>query len=135
MVLDLETRRAVRPEGAVGPELLQPAERVLAVSPGRLAAPAGGLERRLPICYADIDVNAHVNHAAYIAWMLEAVPEMTWRTCRLESLEVQFIAECLHGGAVVSRAAPESDGTFLHAVADAEEGRNLARARTRWKTR
>ncbi|MBN1605775.1 MAG: acyl-ACP thioesterase [Polyangiaceae bacterium] len=135
LVLDLTTRRPVMPNMALDPRLFEAADRVLSASAGKFPALERGREQRFPVRYADIDVNEHANNTAYVSWVLEGVPESIWRTCRVTSLELQFLAECRYGGAVISRAAEAGEREFWHAVASAEDGRDLARARTSWMPR
>jgi medium-chain acyl-[acyl-carrier-protein] hydrolase len=135
LVLDLATRRPVSPNAVLEPRLFETTERVLSVSAVKFPPLAQGRERRFPVRFADIDVNQHANNTAYVSWVLEGVPEPIWRTCRLAALELQFLAECRYGGAVVSRSAEAGDQEFWHVVASAEDGRDLARARTTWVPR
>jgi acyl-CoA thioesterase FadM len=134
--LDLATRRPVRPDRlfparlhAQGPHVLPAAEPPL---PELLTAE---LERRFQVRLADIDANQHVTNASYVAWALEAVDEACWRGQRLASLDVQFLAECHQGSYVRSRSSAQVDGTRLHAIVREEDGKELARARTRWVAR
>jgi hypothetical protein len=48
---------------------------------------------------------------------------------------VQFLAETTLGQTVLSRSAPEADGTLLHELVREEDGKPLARARTGWVAR
>jgi len=136
MVLDLGSRRPVRP-GAVLPAGLLPEQpHVVPVPSGRPAAPEPpALERRFSTRYRDIDRNLHVTNASYVEWACEAIPEETWRTARLGALEAHFVAECLHGSRVRSLARPDGDGAFVHLVVREEDGRDLARLRTTWVAR
>ncbi|HZZ83240.1 MAG TPA: acyl-ACP thioesterase domain-containing protein [Anaeromyxobacteraceae bacterium] len=135
-VLDLETRRPVRPERVVTsvpadlpPHVFPPRERRLPALE-RLFA-----EQRFRTRYSDIDVNQHVNNLSYVAWALESVPEQTWRGQRLAAIDVQFLAECRYGSAVLSRTAAAGGGVFRHAIVREEDGRELARLETDWEPR
>lgn len=133
-VLDLATRRAVRPDEVLPAEhwaRLEPQSS----APTRLPAPpADAPGRRFDVRYADIDRNLHANHASYLSWALECVPEATWRASRPCSIEVNYLAECRHGDAVLGRAA-EEDGAWVHALVREGDGKELARLRTRWTGR
>jgi medium-chain acyl-[acyl-carrier-protein] hydrolase len=135
MVLDLASRRPMRPESVLGPEILEAADRVLPASDRRFAPLEGGSERLFPVRFGDIDVNEHANNTSYVAWVLDSAPEETWRTCRLASLEVQFLSECRYGVTVLSRAAVAGERQFQHAISDPENGVDLARAKTSWALR
>ncbi|HET6922570.1 MAG TPA: acyl-ACP thioesterase, partial [Anaeromyxobacteraceae bacterium] len=92
-------------------------------------------ERSLDVRYQDIDQIQHVTNSSYLAWAIEAVPEETWRACRLAAAEIQFLAECRHGGRVLSRLARLGEREFAHAIAREEDGKVLARLRTAWTPR
>lgn len=136
LLLDLERRRPVRPESVIDPALLVEARHVLRPLCDKLPRLERWTEeRRLSVRYQDIDMNLHANNAAYLAWLVDAVPEATWQRCRLWSAEVQYLAECRRGSTVLSRAQSVAPDAFEHAVLREEDGRELARARTRWVAR
>jgi acyl-ACP thioesterase len=136
LVMDLGTRRPLRPDRVLEPRL-QVAEEHALPPPSAplptLAEPA--IERPFSIRFQDIDRNLHATNASYLAWALEAIPEETWRACRLASLEAHYLAECRHGSRILSRSSPEGEGRYLHAVVREEDGRELARLRTAWVPR
>jgi medium-chain acyl-[acyl-carrier-protein] hydrolase len=136
-VLDLATRRPVRPSEVLDPRF--PRE------PGAPAAPfaAGKLpelrawefQKRFHVRYGDIDVNLHVTNTSYVTWALEAVPRDVWQSSRVAALEVQFLAETHYGAAVLSRLARAGDGAFSHAIVREEDEKELARVATIWAPR
>jgi acyl-ACP thioesterase len=135
-VLDVRTRRPVRPDRLLPEHLhaqvahvLSPAEPPLP----ELSTPEE--ERRFQVRLADIDANQHVTNASYVAWVLEALDEASWRDRRLAALDLQFLAECRRGSYVRSRSSTQADGTRLHAIVREEDGKELARARTGWAPR
>jgi medium-chain acyl-[acyl-carrier-protein] hydrolase len=147
LVMDLETRRPVKVERVLPPELVPEQPHVLSPSPSRpppVEAPEE--ERRFSIRYRDIDRNLHVTNASYVAWAVEAVPQEVWRTLRLRGFEAHFLAECRLGSTVVSRSAPLAPavpgvpGTLparelVHSIVREEDGKELARLRTTWVDR
>ncbi len=136
LLLDLERRRPVRPEVVIDPALLVEARHLLPPLRDKLPPLERWTEeRRLAVRYQDIDVNLHANNAAYLSWLVDAVPEATWQGCRLGSAEVQYLAECRRGTTVLSRAHGVAPDAFEHTVVREEDGRELARARTRWVAR
>jgi len=137
-VMELATRRPCRPDRLLPPERRAQTEHVLPAEAARLPAlpaTAPALERRFQVRYADIDVNRHVTASSYVGWAAEAVEEAEWRSLRLASLDVQFLAEAFLGQEVRSRSATDGDGARLHAVVREEDGKELARARTTWVAR
>ncbi|MDB4932179.1 MAG: acyl-[acyl-carrier-protein] thioesterase [Myxococcaceae bacterium] len=103
----------------------------------KIAAPTGAIrEAALSVRRSDIDVNAHANHVHFVSWALEAMPDGHERASRLETVEVEYVAEALAGDAVVVRAAPEAGGgRWLHELRRAGDGAVLARARSTWTAR
>ena len=136
IVVDLATRKPVRPGNVLPLHLVEPMEHVLPLPAGRPPAPEPpAVERTFTTRYRDIDRNLHVTNATYVEWACEAVPEPTWRSARVQAFEAWFIAECLHGSRVSSRLAPADAGSFVHSVVREEDGKELARLRTSWVDR
>jgi acyl-ACP thioesterase len=136
LVMELATRRPRRPDRILPPERHAQAGHVLPPFSAALPAlEAAALERRFQVRFADIDAVGHVTNASYIGWAMEAIEEPAWRTQRLASLDVQFLAETTLGHAVLSRSAPDGDGARLHELVREEDGKPLARARTTWAAR
>lgn len=140
-VLDLASRRPVRPETVLDPRL--PRERtpsLLELGAARLQElPHWEFQKRFHVRYQDIDVNLHANNGSYVAWALEAVPLEVWQTSRLTAMEVHYLAECRLGGAILSRLVRrEADApaaAFVHAVVREEDERELARVTSAWAPR
>ena len=92
-------------------------------------------EKRFHIRYSDIDRNLHVNNGSYLSWAIEAMPREVWQATRVAALEVQYRAECTLGSAVLSRVVPADGGAYAHGIVREEDGKELARLRTRWVER
>ncbi len=95
-------------------------------------------ELRFRVMVRDLDLNRHVNNAIYVQWALEAVPPELLRRLRPADVEISYRAMAYHGEEIVSRLQPvdgAGDGaaTFVHEVANAADGRELARVRSRWE--
>ncbi|HEY7723764.1 MAG TPA: acyl-ACP thioesterase domain-containing protein [Anaeromyxobacteraceae bacterium] len=135
LVMDLASRRPVRPDRALEGRLREPASHVLEWAGDLPDLPAASLERRFAVRFADLDANLHVNNTTYLAWALEAVSQDDWRERVLAALEVAFAAECGLGSTVLSRSAPSASGQLLHALVREEDGKVLARLRTAWRPR
>jgi medium-chain acyl-[acyl-carrier-protein] hydrolase len=136
-VLDLASRRPVRPGEVLDPRFPRPASpHVAPLAPGKLPAPASwDLEKRFQVRYADIDVNMHVTNASYVTWAIEAAPVELWRAARVASVEVHYLAEGLHGHAILSRLARTGEATYAHAIVREDDGKELARLVTGWVPR
>ena len=136
-VLDLATRRPVRPGEVLDPRFPRAVRPSVApLAPGKLPPLASWeREKRFHVRYADIDVNLHVTNASYVSWAIEATPVELWRGSRLAAIEVHYLAEGLHGAAILSRMARTGDATFAHAIVREEDGKELARLVTSWTPR
>jgi acyl-ACP thioesterase len=136
-VLDLATRKPVRPQEVLDPRFPRPhLPPVAALSPGKLPALARWeLQKRFHVRFADIDQNLHVTNASYVTWAIEAMPVDLWRASRLAAVEVQYLAEGRHGAAILSRVASTGPGRFAHAIVREEDGKELARLATAWAPR
>ncbi|MGA8893352.1 MAG: acyl-ACP thioesterase domain-containing protein [Anaeromyxobacteraceae bacterium] len=136
IVVDLSTRKPVRPAAVLPVELVEETPHVLDLPGGRIAVPEPPeIDRPFTTRYRDIDRNLHVTNASYVEWACEAIPEETWRSRRLRSFEAWFVAECRHGSTVRSRAGAVGDGAFAHTIVREGDGRELARLRTSWVPR
>jgi medium-chain acyl-[acyl-carrier-protein] hydrolase len=134
LVLEVATRRPVRPAEVLDPAL-RPRLESLAPLAGRLPAPGGdAAERRFDVRYADIDMNRHVNNTSYLAWALESVSPERWASSRATAVEAHFLAEAVFGDGIVARTE-EQEGTLLHALHRDRDAKELARLRTRWVAR
>ena len=83
----------------------------------------------------DIDVNNHVNNVVYIEWALEAIPANILKKCQPEHVEISFKGEAFYNEAVISRCSKNFNGDeniFLHQIVRKEDGKELARLRTKW---
>jgi acyl-ACP thioesterase len=135
-VLDLATRRPVRPEEVLDPRFPRPTTPPVLEPPGKLAAlERWEFQKRFHVRYADIDLNLHVTNTSYVTWATEAIPREVWQRARLGGVEVSFHAECLYGSAILSRLAPTGEGTYAHAIVREEDEKELARLATRWVAR
>jgi medium-chain acyl-[acyl-carrier-protein] hydrolase len=148
LMLDLQSRRLVRPESFRDwQEIIHP-ERSVAVGLEKLPGVDGSepplQERELPVRYADLDINLHVNNTRYVEWLLEAVPLEILRDRRLAELDIDFLAGAEHGERILSRAYSEgprpgrqpqahlNELAFRHILLRQGDGREVARARSLW---
>jgi acyl-ACP thioesterase len=137
LVLDVATRRPVRPAEVLDPRFpREPQEPAVPLTPGKLPElREWEFQKRFHVRYSDIDGNLHVTNTSYVAWAMEAAPRELWRSSRLASVEVQFLAEAHLGAAVLSRLVRTGDAAFAHAILREEDGKELARLATAWVLR
>lgn len=136
VVLDLARRRPVRIADVLPDYPLVP-RRALEDDFRSLPRPAAAVrEVRFTARNSDLDMNRHVNNAVYVGWALDSSPEESTAVQGPVEIEVGFRAEALAGDTVIARCAPEPDaapGSILHEIVREQDGKELARLRTRWK--
>jgi acyl-ACP thioesterase len=88
-------------------------------------------QRTFHVRWSECDANAHANHAAYVKWAVDSLPEEQLRERRLASLEVAYRAEARLDDSVAA-AWGGSPECVVHLLRD-EKGAELARLRTRWR--
>lgn len=89
--------------------------------------------KNFEVNWHDLDFNEHLNNTLYIQWMLEPLPGPVLEDGCLRQLDINYRAECQwqdHVRAEVQRL--EKEGHFLHRLVRAEDGKELAVARTEW---
>lgn len=97
----------------------------------RPRAPSAGaphhISRDAGIC--DIDLNGHVNNSVYMAWALDALPDMPQKFPR--RLSISFLEEV--GPHAEIRSVCEVFGSVsAHSIFSADTGRECARANVEW---
>ncbi len=90
--------------------------------------------RTLEVRASDLDINRHANNVSVIGWLLEPLTGAD-EMHDLAELEVEFRGEAQGGERVRSEAVEGAGGAFLHRVARETDGREIARARSRWRPR
>ncbi len=136
MLMQLATRRPVRPPRELEALEARSPGRAMVDGMGRLAEPESVAcrECRVEVRHGDLDVNGHANNVAVIGWALEALADADLARVPVE-LAVEFRAEAVRGDVIASRAAPAGDvtGAFDHALVRLGDEREIARARTVWR--
>lgn len=137
LLMDVGAKRPIRRLPAEIRDLHpDPPRRALADAFRRLpVCGEAGSSRELAVRRSDLDLNDHLNHVAAIDAMLEAVPGDVCDAGRIEALEVELLGEGQYGDVLESRCQPDgtADGRFLHALSRPADGKELARARSRWR--
>lgn len=91
-------------------------------------------EQRVLPRWSDLDINRHVNNAQLLGWCLETLPRKWLAAGRLTEIDAQFRSECNLDDSVSSRAGEIEPGLCLHSLVHAADGKELLRARSRWRT-
>ncbi|KAK9858811.1 hypothetical protein WJX84_007843 [Apatococcus fuscideae] len=91
---------------------------------------------------SDMDMNGHINNAAYLAWALETVPKEVFDNWSLSSIEIDYKGECTSGdtidslgGELFEEACPGNGRRFTHLLRKCNDQgcTELTRARTFWQ--
>jgi len=136
LVLDLKSRKPQRIE-PVFKHLLHLFDGLPSTEEPEKLPPSGQskVEKSYTVRYSDIDMHHHVNNTKYIEWILDSYPFEMNQTRQIHSLEINFLAESSSGDeiSIHTEILKEVPPIFLHRVVRKEDGRELCRARTRWK--
>jgi medium-chain acyl-[acyl-carrier-protein] hydrolase len=93
---------------------------------------AAASDRRLSVCFSDLDVNRHVNSARYLEWATDNAPAEL-RQAELASFRINFHAEARLDDVVSVRSEKEADGALLVGISRPAEGTELCTVRLSWK--
>ncbi|HUL21728.1 MAG TPA: acyl-ACP thioesterase domain-containing protein [Thermodesulfobacteriota bacterium] len=135
LVLDLKSRKPQKIE-PLFKHLQHLFDHLPAEEPEKLPAPVRpGLKKSYEVRYSDIDIHHHVNNIKYIEWILDSVPLEMNRTHRIQTFEINFLAESSYEDviSIQTETFQESPPVFLHRVSKEGEGKELCRARTGWE--
>ncbi len=92
--------------------------------------------RRFSVRYSDLDVNRHVNNAAYVRWILDSFDAQTHDRFRIASIRIDYLSETMLGESIVVQAQPLDAGN-AQAVQGArpESGQPVFQAQITWSGR
>ena len=99
------------------------------------AASDPGSKTFFTVHYNDLDMHQHVNNARYIEWILDSYSFEMNQTHYITTFEINFLAESSCGDELCVQSERQKDPilTYLHTMIRKEDGRELCRARVRWK--
>jgi acyl-ACP thioesterase len=136
LVLDLKSRKPQRIE-TVFKHILHLFDDLPSTGePEKLSGPVQSkMEKSLTVRYSDIDMHHHVNNTKYIEWILDSYPFEMHRKYHIHTFEINFLSESSHGDeiSIHSKSVENLPLTFLHSVFRKTDGRELCRARVKWK--
>lgn len=82
-----------------------------------------------------LDMYSHVNHVFYIQWALDSVSSEVESWSLPVSIEAVFKAEALAGDRLAVTLQPgKKEGTWLHSIIRDEDGKEITRLRTKWRS-
>ena len=137
LVLDVRKRRPVRIDQFV--DRLKPLEgdHVLPDALDKLPGlDARTHEKEIVVRHRDLDINQHANNVSFVEWVVESIPAGVLNTSVLAELEINFLAEAFYGDHILTAChCQDSDNKqFFHSIIRQKDGRELARARTVWRS-
>lgn len=133
LVVDGGRGRPIRPERIVADIVTSPSEYGgdLEREPP-IPAAAGPAAGPFPVRYHDIDQYRHVNNAAYLEWVLDALDPDRPLSCEVRELALDFLKETLLDDAYTVRFAADPAMDRFEVV-QASSGEAAARGRLAWR--
>ena len=136
LIIDLQKRRPVRISPFV--ERLKPIEgsHILENRLDKLPALSEHSQiKNFVVRYSDLDINQHANNVKFVEWLVEGVPDGILNNLVPVEIEINFLAEAFYNDKIRATCSPQnSDNTeFLHCLTRQQDGRELARAKTKWR--
>ncbi|SFB59104.1 acyl-[acyl-carrier-protein] thioesterase [Algoriphagus aquimarinus] len=94
VLMNLQSKRILRPEYALPPELFDPEEKP-AWQPEKIRLKGDLLKsEKLKVRYSDLDLNNHVNNTSYVRWVENILRE---NGCHTLPFLINYLAECVMG--------------------------------------
>ncbi|MDR2631711.1 MAG: acyl-ACP thioesterase [Spirochaetaceae bacterium] len=124
LILDIEKRRPLRPQGVMETLPLNEGLDALPGGAGALDARDGldkAAERQAR--YSDIDYNGHVNNARYVQWIQDVTAPDILEKADGMRLDINYLSEIKSGETIELWTAPMGDSAVPDARAIAYEGR------------
>ena len=133
IVVNAVERRPVRLPDAV--EALRPETPVRALEGGfaripDVESPEMSVEHL--VRWSHCDFNHHLGAQHYVAWAVEILPDELLASSWMRELDVEYKAEARAGDRVVGEWEGRGEGEYVHHLRHADDGRVMARLRTRW---
>lgn len=135
MLLDLTTRRPVNVESVLAEFARENPDRALIIHrDDRLETVENSTEcKYFNVRFGDLDLNNHVNNVHFMEWALEAIPDKVRKSQKLQSIDIQFRAECFYGDRIESQAESITENKIRHFLKRESDQKEVARAETTWK--
>ena len=135
LIVDMETRRPVRPDDRTLHES-RGEEAVLGDSLDKLVLPdaldAMGIRE---VVYSDLDIVGHVNNVKYIEWCIDKAVPKHITDSEIQEFEINFMHEALPGDQIMIKGKLNQVSDSFFVAERTGEGREIFRARLKWKNR
>lgn len=89
--------------------------------------------KRVEVGWLSIDQNKHVNNVAYVQWLLEAVDSAILQTREIAEIDLVYRTESHWHDWLEIQSANETDASIRHRIVQAESGKEVLLARSRWR--
>lgn len=135
LVFDMKTRRMIRvPEQFHGIIHPHPTVPPLPRAKDRLRI-TEEMEpgRQLNVRWHDLDSNDHVSNFLFFQWPLEALSPDWLASRQLQSIDLIIKAEVTWGDRILTAALPVAANEYLHQITRQADGKEVARALTKWR--
>jgi medium-chain acyl-[acyl-carrier-protein] hydrolase len=130
-VIDMAKRERVSSDFYLDIDLPEVGTKVFSEKLGRLKGCGCGNGESVAVNYGDLDMNGHVNNVRYIEWVLNRIPLDFHQAHRIQSLEVNYLAEAVYGHVVSICTTEPEPGRFNHGIFAGDAA--LFCARSVWK--
>ncbi len=135
LLIDVRRRRPKRPPDAIGELAARTPGGVFEDGFADLPEVADALpSRSYVVRFGEVDINRHVNNVAIVAWVQESLDREMLVHHRPAAVDVEFRGEAVLGD-TVDAVVGGAEGTYLHRLERRGDGREIARARTAWRSR
>jgi len=138
MLIDLESRRPVRPNDKLGEVFLRDeqvfSEPLTGIKLPVVMEPSHAFKVRR----ADLDLNCHVNNRVFFDWAVESLESAEIENHRLYQVDINYLAEALAGEDVVSARGCQITPEGLlcsHLISRPSDQKDLAKLQTLWVPR
>jgi medium-chain acyl-[acyl-carrier-protein] hydrolase len=142
LIVDISTRKIVRPDGFAGQWPYHADEAALNANADRIeGARTPDFGDPFHVRYSDIDVNGHVNNVRYIQWVLDGYDLAFHEAYEPAFFEINFMDEVMIGQEIVlgmgkaSGAGSGASAEYLHTGVRKSDNKEFCRARVIWRQR
>ncbi len=134
IIINLETRRPHRADKMFNVEIKNK-DRAFEEKLGKLpSVNCDEVRYNKKVAYSDLDLNDHVNNVKYIEWILDSYPLPFFKENKIDTIEVNFLAEAMYGDNVFVNSDLENL-SHLHSVKREANNKELLKAKMDWVKR
>ncbi|MBP1595733.1 MAG: hypothetical protein H6Q05_1110 [Acidobacteria bacterium] len=135
MIIDLQSRKPQRAEPFIQPIRTFPERRAVGADPEKITPDGEGSRPViLKVKYSDLDLNNHVNNAAYARWILDGYPVDFHRRHRVRRFHLNFLAEVNADDSVAISTREVDPLHRIHTLRRQRDGVESCRAEVIWET-